>query len=84
MEAYKTVRTNNGAAGVDRKSLEKFDTNLKDELFKIWNRMSSGSYSPPAVRAVEIPKKDGSIRILGIPTVSDRIAQTVVKKDLTK
>lgn len=82
MEAYKTVRTNNGAAGVDRKSLEKFDTNLKDELFKIWNRMSSGSYSPPAVRAVEIPKKDGSIRILGIPTVSDRIAQTVVKKIL--
>lgn len=82
MEAYKTVRANNGAAGIDGKSLEKFDANLKDELYKIWNRMSSGSYTPPPVKAVEIPKKDGNIRILGIPTVSDRIAQTVVKKIL--
>ncbi len=57
MEAYKTVRVNNGAAGVDGKSLGKFEDNLKDELYKIWNRMSSGSYYPSAVRAVEIPKK---------------------------
>lgn len=82
VEAYKTVRANRGAAGVDGINLEEFEINLKDNLYKIWNRMSSGSYIPPAVKAVEIPKKDGGIRILGIPTVSDRIAQTVVKRTL--
>jgi len=79
VEAYKLVKANKGAAGVDQQSLESFDKNLKDNLYKIWNRMSSGSYFPPPVKAVPIPKKSGGERILGIPTVSDRIAQTVVK-----
>lgn len=78
-EAYKLVRANKGAAGVDEQSIQKFDENLKDNLYKIWNRMSSGSYFPPAVKAVEIPKKNGGVRILGIPTVADRIAQMTVK-----
>ncbi len=79
MQAYKLVKANAGAAGVDKQSLQEFDNNLKDNLYKIWNRMSSGSYFPPAVKAVPIPKKTGGKRILGIPTVSDRIAQMVVK-----
>lgn len=79
MEAYKLVKANKGAAGVDQQSLESFDANLKDNLYKIWNRMSSGTYFSPPVKAVPIPKKSGGERILGIPTVSDRIAQTVVK-----
>ena len=80
MEAYKKVRTNRGAAGVDEETIKEFEEDLKDNLYKIWNRMSSGSYFPPAVRRVEIPK-DGSkkMRKLGIPTVSDRIAQMVGK-----
>ena len=78
-EAYKRVKANKGAAGVDSESIEVFEKNLKDNLFKIWNRMSSGTYFPPPVRSVGIPKKDGGERRLGIPTVSDRIAQTVVK-----
>lgn len=78
-EAYERVKANKGAAGIDEESIEKFEENLKDNLFKIWNRMSSGSYFPPPVKAVEIPKKNGGIRILGIPTVSDRIAQMTVK-----
>jgi RNA-directed DNA polymerase len=78
-EAYKLVRANKGAAGVDEQPIQKFEENLKDNLYKIWNRMSSGSYFPPAVKAVEIPKKNGGIRILGIPTVADRIAQMTVK-----
>lgn len=78
-EAYKLVRANKGAAGVDEQSIQKFEENLKDNLYKIWNRMSSGSYFPPAVKAVEIPKKNGGVRILGIPTVADRIAQMTVK-----
>ncbi len=78
-EAYKRVRANRGAAGVDDESVEKFESNLKNNLYKIWNRMSSGTYFPPPVRTVAIPKKDGGERKLGIPTVSDRIAQTVVK-----
>lgn len=77
--AYKLVKANAGAAGVDQQTLQDFDLNLKDNLYKIWNRMSSGNYFPPAVRAVPIPKKTGGERILGIPTVSDRIAQMVVK-----
>ena len=60
-------------------TIEEFEENLKDNLYKIWNRMSSGSYFPPPVKAVEIPKKNGGKRILGVPTVADRIAQMVVK-----
>ena len=76
-EAYKRVKANKGAAGVDRCSMEEFEKDLKKNLYKIWNRMSSGTYFPPAVKAVEIPKPGGT-RILGVPTVGDRIAQTVV------
>jgi len=78
-EAYKRVKANRGAAGVDSESIEEFEGNLKNNLYKIWNRMSSGTYFPPPVRSVGIPKKDGGERRLGIPTVSDRIAQSVVK-----
>jgi RNA-directed DNA polymerase len=81
-EAYKRVKANQGAAGVDSESVEQFERKLKDNLYKIWNRMSSGTYFPPPVRTVAIPKKDGGERMLGIPTVSDRIAQTVVSKYL--
>ena len=77
-EAYKRVKANQGAAGVDSESVERFESNLKNNLYKIWNRMSSGTYFPPPVRTVAIPKKDGGERTLGIPTVEDRIAQTVV------
>lgn len=79
MEAYKAVKSNAGAGGIDEQSIEDFEKNLKGNLYKIWNRMSSGSYFPPPVRAVAIPKKSGGERILGIPTVADRVAQTVVK-----
>src|SRR3989442_487995 len=78
-EAYKRVKANRGAAGVDGQSLAAFEKNLKRNLYKIWNRMSSGSYFPPPVRLVEIPKGNGGTRPLGIPTVADRIAQNVVK-----
>ena len=78
-DAYHKVKANQGAAGVDNQSLPDFEENLKDNLYKIWNRMSSGSYFPPPVKAVSIPKKNGGERILGVPTVSDRIAQTVVR-----
>ena len=78
-EAYEKVKANKGAAGIDGESIEEFEKNLKDNLYKIWNRMSSGSYFPPPVKIVEIPKSDGKKRKLGIPTVSDRIAQMVVK-----
>jgi RNA-directed DNA polymerase len=78
-EAYRRVKANKGAAGVDGCSIEDFESDLKRNLYRIWNRMSSGTYFPPAVRAVEIPKPHGGgVRILGIPTVADRIAQTVV------
>ena len=73
-EAYKAVKSNRGAAGVDGQSLEQFDRDLKGNLYKIWNRMASGSYFPPPVRAVPIPKKTGGERILGVPAVGDRIA----------
>ena len=78
-KAYKRVKANKGASGVDSESIEGFEQDLKNNLYKIWNRMSSGTYFPPPVRAVGIPKKDGGERRLGIPTVSDRVAQTVVK-----
>jgi RNA-directed DNA polymerase len=78
-EAYKRVKANGGAEGVDGVTIKEFEEKLEDNLYKIWNRMSSGSYFPPPVKAVEIPKPDGKKRKLGIPTVSDRIAQMVVK-----
>src|ERR1700741_5429253 len=81
-EAYQKVKANKGAAGVDGQSIEAFETNLKNNLYKSWNRMSSGSYFPPPVRLVEIPKATGGLRPLGIPTVADRVAQMVVKMHL--
>jgi RNA-directed DNA polymerase len=78
-EAYKQVKANKGAAGIDEKSITIFEEHLENNLYKIWNRMSSGSYLPPPVKVVEIPKKNGGTRILGVPTVADRIAQTVAK-----
>jgi RNA-directed DNA polymerase len=81
-EAYQKVKANKGAAGVDGQSIEAFETDLKNNLYKIWNRMSSGSYFPPPVRLVEIPKANGGLRPLGIPTVADRVAQMVVKMHL--
>lgn len=82
-EAYRQVKANKGAAGVDEQSVEDFEMDLKNNLYRIWNRMSSGSYFPPAVKAVEIPKSHGDgKRILGVPTVGDRIAQTVVARRL--
>jgi RNA-directed DNA polymerase len=81
-EAYQKVKANHGAAGVDGQSIAEFETRVKDNLYRLWNRMSSGSYFPPPVRTVTIPKADGGERKLGIPTVSDRIAQMVVKSRL--
>ena len=82
-EAFRQVKANQGAAGVDGQSIADFEADLRNNLFKIWNRMSSGTYFPPAVRAVEIPKQHGGgMRMLGIPTVADRIAQTVVARHL--
>jgi RNA-directed DNA polymerase len=79
-EAYKRVRANHGAAGVDGQTVAEFEEDLKGNLYQLWNRMSSGSYIAPPVRRVEIPKDNGSgIRLLGIPSVADRVAQTVVK-----
>src|SRR5216683_2576243 len=78
-EAYKRVKANQGAAGVDEQSIADFEKDLKGNLYKIWNRMSSGTYFPPPVRAVEIAKAHGTgTRMLGVPTVADRVAQTVV------
>ena len=81
-EAYKRVKANRGAAGVDGQSIAEFDENLALNLYKLWNRLASGSYFPPPVRRVEIPKGDGRTRPLGIPTVADRIAQMVVTRFL--
>ncbi len=78
-EAYLKVKANKGAEGVDRQRIQDFEEDLKNNLYKLWNRLSSGSYFPPPVRAVSIPKRTGGQRLLGIPTVADRIAQTVVK-----
>ena len=78
-EAWKQVRANQGAAGVDEESVAQFERNLSGNLYKLWNRMSSGTYMPPPVKAVQIPKKDGrGVRTLGVPTVADRVAQKVV------
>ena len=81
-EAYKRVRANQGAAGVDGQSIAAFEGDLSNNLYKLWNRLASGSYFPPPVRRVEIPKDDGRTRPLGIPTVTDRVAQMVVKRYL--
>ena len=82
-EAYRRVAANKGAAGADGQTLEQFEADLQGNLYKIWNRMSSGSYFPPPVRAVEIPKPHGAgIRMLGVPTIADRVAQTVVAMHL--
>jgi len=78
-EAFKRVKAKGGGAGVDQESIEKFEGKLGDNLYKLWSRMESGSYFPPPVKAVPIPKKSGGTRILGVPTVADRVAQTVVK-----
>ena len=82
VEAYKRIKENAGSAGIDKESIQDFENNLKDNLYRIWNRLSSGSYFPPAVKGVPIPKKSGGVRVLGIPTVSDRIAQMVIKMEL--
>src|ERR1700737_3304632 len=74
-DAFKRVKANQGAAGVDGQSIAEFEANLKGNLYKLWNRMSSGSYFPPPVRRVDIPKADGGTRPLGIPTGADRIPQ---------
>ena len=79
-EAYRRVKENRGAAGVDHQSLEDFGQDLSNNLYKLWNRLASGSYFPPPVLMVEIPKAHGGMRTLGIPTVTDRIAQMVVKQ----
>ncbi len=76
-QAWKSVKANGGAAGVDGVTIEMFEGDLAGNLYKIWNRMSSGTYFPPPVRAVEIPKSSGGTRLLGVPTVADRVAQTV-------
>ena len=78
-EAYKKVKANQGAAGVDGESLKTFEENISGNLYKVWNRLASGTYFPPPVKEVEIPKADGKTRKLGIPTVGDRVAQMVVK-----
>jgi RNA-directed DNA polymerase len=78
-KAFHQIKSNKGSAGVDRESIADFEKNLQGNLYKLWNRLSSGAYFPPAVKGVEIPKKQGGVRMLGIPTVSDRIAQMAIK-----
>ena len=80
--AYKKVKANQGSAGVDQISMEEFDAQRSKHLYKLWNRLASGSYFPPPVKEVEIPKKDGKVRKLGIPTIGDRVAQVVLKEYL--
>ncbi|MGE7440089.1 group II intron reverse transcriptase/maturase [Kitasatospora sp. NPDC001175] len=85
MEAWEEVRDNKGAPGVDGQSIADFEKDLRNNLYKVWNRMSSGSYFPPPVRAVEIPKPHGGgTRMLGIPAVADRVAQTVAARYLMR
>lgn len=84
LQAYKKVKANKGRAGIDKMSWDYLDTHLKTELYKLWNRFTSGSYFPMPVKQVEIAKKDGGVRKLGIPTILDRIAQEVVKHQLEK
>jgi RNA-directed DNA polymerase len=79
LQAYQQVKINGGSSGIDGETLVDFENNLKDNLYRIWNRMSSGTYFAPAVKGVLIPKKSGGTRLLGVPTIADRVAQTVVK-----
>jgi RNA-directed DNA polymerase len=79
LEAFQRIKENKGAAGIDDESIEAFESDLDNNLYKIWNRMSSGSYFPSLVKAIEIPKKNGGTRVLGVPTVFDRVAQMVAK-----
>src|SRR5207244_12040095 len=81
-EAFKKVKANQGAAGVDGQSIADFEADLSNNLYKLWNRLSSGSYFPPPVRRVDIPKADGGTRALGIPTVADRVGQQVAARYL--
>jgi RNA-directed DNA polymerase len=84
-EAFRKVKANQGAPGVDGQTIEEFESDLRNNLYRVWNRMSSGSYFPPPVRAVEIAKPHGGgVRMLGVPTVADRVAQTVVAMELEK
>ncbi len=78
-KAFQLVKANKGSAGIDQESIEDFEQKLSRNLYKLWNRLSSGTYFPPAVKGVEIPKKQGGKRMLGVPTVSDRIAQMAIK-----
>ncbi len=79
LAAYKRVKANKGAGGVDGAYFDDFEKEMKNNLYKLWNRMSSGSYFPKAVKGVEIPKKNGKKRLLGIPTIEDRVAQMVTR-----
>jgi group II intron reverse transcriptase/maturase len=81
-DAWKQVKANRGSAGIDEQGIAEFEKDLSGNLYKLWNRMVSGSYLPPPVKEVDIPKKSGGVRILGIPTVADRVAQTAVKRYL--
>ena len=83
-EAWKRVKVNRGAAGIDAQTIAAFEKNLPRNLYTIWNRMASGSYFTPPVKEVGIPKRSGGIRFLGVPTVGDRVAQTVAKQYLEK
>lgn len=78
-DVWKLVKTNRGTFGIDKQSITDFEIDLKDQLYKVWNRLSSGCYFPPPVREVEIPKRDGRMRHLGIPTVADRVAQGTIR-----
>lgn len=78
-DAWKRVKANRGAAGIDTQSIAGFEANLSRNLYRVWNRMASGSYFPPPVMEVDLPKRSGGVRQLGIPTVTDPVAQTVVK-----
>ena len=82
LNAYKAVKANKGAGGVDRVDFETFEKNWKNRLYTLWNRMSSGTYFPKPVRGVEIQKKNGKVRLLGIPTIEDRVAQMVLRNRL--
>ena len=82
LQAYRQVKASKGAGGVDGVDFDRYESNLNNNLYKLWNRMSSGSYFPNAVKGVEIPKKNGKKRLLGIPTIEDRVAQMVVRNRL--
>lgn len=84
LNAWRKVKQNSGASGIDSQTIDDFEDDLKGNLYKLWNRLSSGSYFPPPVKGVEIPKKTGKTRLLGIPTVMDRIAQTVVRNQFER